>query len=52
MTPDQEKEIKLLTLNILAVHGREEIVALCAALLGIEISVLRAWLARQREPGA
>jgi len=49
MTPDQEKEIKLLTLNILAVHNQEEIIVLCAALLGIELSVLRAWLARQKE---
>lgn len=49
MTEDQEAEIKLLILNINAVLTDEQRDALCARLLGVELSTLRAWLARLGE---
>lgn len=48
MTPDQLKEVNLLVLNIKAVYTDQQVIELCARLLGIETSVMRAWLARQK----
>ena len=49
MTPSQEAEVKLMTLNIGAVFTPEQLSALCAQLLEVDLSTLRAWLARQKE---
>jgi hypothetical protein len=49
VTADQEAEVKLLALNILAVLTDEQRDALCARLLGVELSMLKAWIARQKE---
>ena len=49
MTPSQEAEVKLMSLNISAVLTPEQITALCALLLNVELTTLRAWLARQKE---
>jgi hypothetical protein len=52
MTEHEEREVQLLVRNIQAVHSHEQIVALCAALLEIELSRLKAWLARLGDHGA
>lgn len=49
MTPSQEAEVKLMSLNISAVLTPEQIAALCSQLLEVDLSTLRAWLARQKE---
>jgi hypothetical protein len=46
MTKDQEKEVRLLVLNVQAVYTDEQIRELCARLLDIDPGTLRAWLAR------
>ncbi len=48
MTPDQLKEVNLLILNIKAVYTDQQIFELCARLIGVETSTMRAWLARQK----
>jgi len=46
MTGDQAKLVNTMSLNIQAEFDAEMIVALCASLLEVELSTLRAWLAR------
>lgn len=50
MTEHEEREVKLMALNVSAQLTSEQVVALCAELLDLERDKLRAWLAR-REAG-
>jgi hypothetical protein len=52
MTEHESREVKILTMNIQAAFTAEMILALCAALLEIELSRLKAWLARLGDHGA
>jgi len=52
MTEHEQREVKILTMNIQAAFTAEMIVALCATLLDIELSRLKAWLARLGDHGA
>ncbi len=49
MTEHEKREVGIMSLNITAQFSHEQIIALCAALLEVEIDILRAWLARRKE---
>jgi len=47
MTEHEAREVKIMALNITAQLTVEQIIALCADLLDVEIDILRAWIARR-----
>lgn len=49
MTEHQEREVKTMALNIAAQFTHEQIIALCAELLHVEIDILRAWWNRRKD---